>query len=241
MITFHPAPENYGIRFVRSDIKDSPEIRADIDHVVDISRGTTIEENMTYPVIKSGIIHLSKQMSSFYGKYHVRVNTVCPGGLKGIVAGKNVKQDLRFIKKYIKKTPLRRMTNPEDVAYAILFLSSEASSYITGHALNVDGGLSKLFLKYSWKTATSISFGIQYSSLFGNQFIDNKLYTYEVEIDTIADSENVINEIPLDWVDDIVISDDCSTDNTYDIIKKKHESKSPINKSAILRALKYVP
>ena len=45
VITFHPAPENYGIRFVRSDIKDSPEIRADIDHVVDISRGTTIEEN----------------------------------------------------------------------------------------------------------------------------------------------------------------------------------------------------
>ena len=44
-ITFHPAPENYGIRFVRSDIKNSPEIRADIDHVVDISRGTTIEEN----------------------------------------------------------------------------------------------------------------------------------------------------------------------------------------------------
>ena len=45
IITFHPAPENYGIRFVRSDIKDSPEIKADIDHVVDISRGTTIEEN----------------------------------------------------------------------------------------------------------------------------------------------------------------------------------------------------
>ena len=44
-ITFHPAPENYGIRFVRSDIKNSPEIRADIDHVVDISRGTTIQEN----------------------------------------------------------------------------------------------------------------------------------------------------------------------------------------------------
>ena len=44
-ITFHPASENYGIRFVRSDIKNSPEIKADIDHVVDISRGTTIEEN----------------------------------------------------------------------------------------------------------------------------------------------------------------------------------------------------
>jgi len=43
-ITFHPAPEDYGIRFKRSDIKNSPEIKADINHVVDISRGTTIEE-----------------------------------------------------------------------------------------------------------------------------------------------------------------------------------------------------
>ena len=43
-ITFHPAPEDYGIRFMRSDIENSPEIKADIDHVVDISRGTTIEE-----------------------------------------------------------------------------------------------------------------------------------------------------------------------------------------------------
>ena len=44
-ITFHPAPENYGIRFIRSDIPGRTEIKADIDHVVDISRGTTIEEN----------------------------------------------------------------------------------------------------------------------------------------------------------------------------------------------------
>ena len=44
-ITFHSAPENYGIRFVRSDISSSTEVKADIDHVVDISRGTTIEEN----------------------------------------------------------------------------------------------------------------------------------------------------------------------------------------------------
>jgi UDP-3-O-[3-hydroxymyristoyl] N-acetylglucosamine deacetylase / 3-hydroxyacyl-[acyl-carrier-protein] dehydratase len=41
-LTFKPAPENYGIRFKRVDLKDSPEILADIDHVVDISRGTTI-------------------------------------------------------------------------------------------------------------------------------------------------------------------------------------------------------
>ena len=45
IITFHPAPANYGIKFVRSDISGCSEIIADIDHVVDISRGTTIEEN----------------------------------------------------------------------------------------------------------------------------------------------------------------------------------------------------
>ena len=44
-VTFHPAEENYGIRFVRTDLPNSPEILADIDHVVDISRGTTIAEN----------------------------------------------------------------------------------------------------------------------------------------------------------------------------------------------------
>ncbi len=44
-ITFKPAPDNFGIRFKRMDVDGCPEIRADIDHVVDISRGTTIEEN----------------------------------------------------------------------------------------------------------------------------------------------------------------------------------------------------
>ena len=41
-MTFKPAPENYGIKFVRVDLENSPEIPADIDHVVDISRGTTL-------------------------------------------------------------------------------------------------------------------------------------------------------------------------------------------------------
>ena len=45
IITFHPAPEDFGIRFIRSDIPNCMEVKADIDHVVDISRGTTIEEN----------------------------------------------------------------------------------------------------------------------------------------------------------------------------------------------------
>ena len=41
-VTLHPAPENYGIRFVRADLENKPEIIADIDNVVDLARGTTI-------------------------------------------------------------------------------------------------------------------------------------------------------------------------------------------------------
>ena len=44
-IEFHPAPENYGVRFVRRDLKDSPEIPAVVDFVTDISRGTTLSVN----------------------------------------------------------------------------------------------------------------------------------------------------------------------------------------------------
>ena len=58
----------------------------------------------------------------------------------------------------------------------------------------VDGGISKLFVLYSLKTSTNISFGIQHSFLFGNQFIDDKLDMYEIVIDTIA-SGSVISEI----------------------------------------------
>ena len=107
-----------------------------------IYEGTKIENNMSYSVIKSGIINLSRQMASYYGSFGLRINTVCPGGLEGPIAGKRESQDNLFKKRYIKKTPLKRMANPLDVANAMVFLSSEASSYITGQEINVDGGIS---------------------------------------------------------------------------------------------------
>ncbi len=103
---------------------------------------TNLEENMPYPVIKSGIIHLAKQMATYYGKFGIRVNTVSPGGVEGPIAGKSIKQDSLFKRRYISKTPLKRMTRPEDIANAMIFLASNASSYITGNDIRVDGGIS---------------------------------------------------------------------------------------------------
>tara|TARA_B110000003_G_scaffold274111_1_gene313286 strand:+ start:1296 stop:2069 length:774 start_codon:yes stop_codon:yes gene_type:complete len=103
---------------------------------------TDLAENMTYPVIKSGINHFAKQMASYYGPKGVRINTVLPSGLEGNIAGKNKNQDKEFVAKYTSKTPLRRMATPSDIAHGIAFLASDASAFITGHDLKIDGGLS---------------------------------------------------------------------------------------------------
>jgi len=105
-----------------------------------VYEGTKMHENMTYAEIKGGIISLSRQMASYYGQYNIRVNTLCPGGLEGHVAGTSSVQDQNFVKQYSKRTPLKRMGKAEEVASVALFLASEAASYITGATIMVDGG-----------------------------------------------------------------------------------------------------
>lgn len=96
--------------------------------------GTQMAESMSYAIIKGGINNLTRQMASYYGQYDIRVNAICPGG----VYDKNMNKT--FIKNYNKKVPLKRLAKTSDIASGVLFLSSDASSYITGITLMVDGG-----------------------------------------------------------------------------------------------------
>ncbi len=107
-----------------------------------VYENTNMRENMIYSIIKGGITNLTRQMASYYGKYNIRVNTVCPGGLKGSVQGVRKNQEINFIKNYSKKVPLSRLGYTIEIAYPVLFLASDASSYITGSTLVVDGGWS---------------------------------------------------------------------------------------------------
>lgn len=100
---------------------------------LNIYENTNMVDNLTYSVIKGGQSNLVRQMASYYGKYKIRVNAVCAGGVFD-------NQNKVFVKKYSKQVPIKRMAKAHEISSAIIFLSSEASSYITGSNLIVDGG-----------------------------------------------------------------------------------------------------
>jgi NAD(P)-dependent dehydrogenase (short-subunit alcohol dehydrogenase family) len=105
-------------------------------------KNTNLNENMTYGIIKSSIIHFTKQMASYYGKYNIRVNNLVIGGIKGHIKGSKKKQDKFFLRKFNLKVPLKRMGIPQEIPSSVIFLASPASSYITGSNIVIDGGYS---------------------------------------------------------------------------------------------------
>ena len=97
-------------------------------------KDTDINNPAAYSVSKSGIIYLTKWLASYLAP-KIRVNCISPGGIFR-------NQDKLFVKKYIQSTPLKRMATEEDFIGVIKFLTSDASNYITGQNIIVDGGKS---------------------------------------------------------------------------------------------------
>ena len=88
---------------------------------------------ISYTSSKSGLLGLMKYLATTCGKLGIRVNSLSPGGVFDF-------QEKKFVKNYIKKVPLGRMAYWSDYNGPILFLASDASSYMTGSNLIVDGG-----------------------------------------------------------------------------------------------------
>ncbi|MCL5265956.1 MAG: 3-oxoacyl-ACP reductase FabG [Chloroflexi bacterium] len=94
---------------------------------------------VTYSAAKAGIIAFSKALAKELGRYGINVNSVSPGTIETPLAmgllGDNVDQ-------VVKSYAIRRLGKPEDIANAVVFLASDAASFITGQSLSVNGGYS---------------------------------------------------------------------------------------------------
>lgn len=86
-----------------------------------------------YPVSKAAVVMLTKYIATYWGASGVRANALSPGGVY------NGHTDV-FAERYAQRTPLGRMASPNDYDGALVFLASDASAYMTGHNLIVDGG-----------------------------------------------------------------------------------------------------
>ena len=96
-------------------------------------RKKNFEKPVSYSVVKSGLIGLTKFTSTYWANKKVRCNCICPGGVEN-------KHDRSFLNKISRLIPLGRLAKKDEYNGLVVFLMSDASSYINGATISADGG-----------------------------------------------------------------------------------------------------
>ena len=102
-------------------------------------RGNPFTPNLVYNTSKGGVVNFTRTLAGEWAPHNVRVNGVAPTYLLTPLTQKML-SDPDFKRKVVERTPMGRVGAPEDLAGAMLYLASPASSLVTGHILAVDGG-----------------------------------------------------------------------------------------------------
>jgi gluconate 5-dehydrogenase len=108
----------------------------------DLYEGTSFINPPGYSVAKAGMVAFTRYVASFWGKFGIRANAILPGPFSNTESSgpNSVHQGNFFLDRLAERTVLRRIGKPDELVGALIFLASDASSYVTGQALVVDGG-----------------------------------------------------------------------------------------------------
>ena len=93
-----------------------------------------------YVASKHGVVGLTKTAALEYAKAGIRVNAVCPGVIQTPMVARLTSQRPEMAEALVAAEPMGRTGKPEEIAEAVVWLCSEAASFVTGHAMSVDGG-----------------------------------------------------------------------------------------------------
>ncbi len=102
-------------------------------------RASGLRDRAAYVASKTGLVGLTKECARELAPYRIRVNAVCPGVIVTEMTA-HLRQNESQMKKWREDIPQGRLGEPGDVVGLVLFLCSDAAAYITGQAINVDGG-----------------------------------------------------------------------------------------------------
>ena len=95
---------------------------------------------IAYYASKHGVVGLTKTAALEYAKHGIRINAVCPGVIGTEFIQQAIQNSPELEQQYLAVEPIGRLGKPEEIAESVLWLCSDAASFVTGHTMTVDGG-----------------------------------------------------------------------------------------------------